>query len=167
MIEQLEFYHNIQKCIKTVGNNKIGTESFMPLESILRYQNQNYSVDIWPVGVIFLQFILRKYNIFNNVRMINKPKEVKNNYFITYLMELAQIYGTDAVVKQCDIYSYKVQFPKEMNKDQINFRNIVDIKDFDDDAHDLLQKLLCLDYTKRITVEEALKHRFFTCILPK
>ena len=49
-----EFYQNILKCAKNVGHNKIGTESFMPLESILRYKDQGYSVDMWPVGVIFL-----------------------------------------------------------------------------------------------------------------
>lgn len=96
------------KCIKSVGNNKIGTESFMPLESILRYQKQSYSVDIWPVGVIFLQFVLRKYNIFNNVRMMNKPNDLKNNYFITFIMELANIYGANAVSRQCEKYGYRV-----------------------------------------------------------
>lgn len=70
--------------------------------------------------------------------MINKPKDVKNNYFITYLMELAQIYGTDAVSRQCDTYNYKVKFPKEITKDPINLRNLVDIENFDDDAYDLL-----------------------------
>lgn len=97
MQDRLEYYQNIMRCIKIVGNNKIGTESFMPLESILRYNTQSYSVDIWPVGVIFLQFVLRKYNIFNNVRMMNKPSDLKNNYFITFIMELASIFGTAAV----------------------------------------------------------------------
>lgn len=54
---------------------------------------------MWPVGVIFLQFVLRKYNIFNHVRMMNKPADLKNNYFITFIMELANIYGTKAVTE--------------------------------------------------------------------
>lgn len=32
---------------------------------------------------------------------------------------------------------------------------------FDDDAEDLLRRLLCLDPSKRIKVEEALEHKFF------
>ena len=56
----------------------------MPLESILHHTNQSYQSDIWPVGVILLQFVVRKYNIFNNVRMINKPNNVKNCYYINY-----------------------------------------------------------------------------------
>jgi cell division control protein 7 len=51
---KIELYKNIFKCSKIVGTNKIGTESFMPIESILRFKTQSYAVDIWPVGVIFL-----------------------------------------------------------------------------------------------------------------
>ena len=36
--------------------------------------------------------------------MINKPSELKNNYFITFIMELANIFGTDMLTKQCDKY---------------------------------------------------------------
>ncbi|KRX11215.1 Protein kinase-like domain [Pseudocohnilembus persalinus] len=158
---KLSYYNNIMKCIKIVGNNKIGTESFMPLESILRYQTQSYSVDMWPVGVIFLQFVLRKYNIFNHVRMMNKPADLKNNYFITFIMELANIYGTKAVTEQCDHYGYKVNFPNNMNEDPIQFKDIVKIEGFDDDAEDLLNKLLALDKDKRISVESAMEHDFF------
>jgi cell division control protein 7 len=34
---KLGLYNEIQKTIDQIGHNKIGTESFMPLESILHY----------------------------------------------------------------------------------------------------------------------------------
>jgi len=37
--KRIELYMNIKKCEKIVGKNKIGTESFMPLESILRFRD--------------------------------------------------------------------------------------------------------------------------------
>lgn len=46
------------------------------------------------MGVVFLQFVTRKYNIFNNVRMVNKPTNIKNPYYINYIMELANFYGS-------------------------------------------------------------------------
>ena len=55
---------------------KFGTECFMPLESHLKFKGQNYSVDTWAIGVIFLQFISKKYNIFNNCRQVNRIKIV-------------------------------------------------------------------------------------------
>lgn len=35
---RINLYNEIQKTIDQIGHNKIGTESFMPLESILHYQ---------------------------------------------------------------------------------------------------------------------------------
>lgn len=77
----------------------------MPIESILHHQAQSYNSDIWPVGVILLQFVVRKYNIFNNVRMINKPTGVRNTYFINYIIQLATFYG-EKVYDQCKLLGY-------------------------------------------------------------
>ena len=52
--KNLSFYDNIGKCERIIGTQKFGTECFMPLESHLKYKNQDYSVDLWPVGVILL-----------------------------------------------------------------------------------------------------------------
>lgn len=40
--------------------------------------------------------------------MMNKPNDIKNYFHITFLMELADIYGTDNVTKICDKFGYKV-----------------------------------------------------------
>jgi cell division control protein 7 len=90
----LNTYNRLLECVRTIGRNKIGTETYMPLESILRHSEQSYQSDIWPVGVILLQFVLRKYNVFNNVRMINKPANCRNNYYINYIIELANLFGS-------------------------------------------------------------------------
>ncbi len=70
----------------------------MPLESILHHNEQSYESDIWPVGVILLQFVSRKYSIFNSVKIINKPEGIKNCFYINYLIELATFYGSDQVI---------------------------------------------------------------------
>ena len=49
---------------------------------------------MWPVGVILLQFVVRKYNVFNSVRVLNKPYGIKNTYYISYLLELAAFFGS-------------------------------------------------------------------------
>ena len=83
------------------GNHKIGTESYMPIESILHAQKQNYESDIWPVGIILLQFVLRKYNIFNHLKPNKKIGDLKNNYFVYYFLELATFFGKEKVIKTC------------------------------------------------------------------
>ena len=57
-------YYNIGKSLKYIGNQKLGTEVYMPLEALLKEKKQSYSSDIWPVGVIMLQTLLRKYILF-------------------------------------------------------------------------------------------------------
>lgn len=103
--ENLKIYKRLSDCLKIIGKNKIGTETYMPVESILHHQHQSFNSDMWPVGVILLQFIARKYNIFNNVRMVNKPASIKNTYFINYLIQLATFYG-DKVIDQCKNLGY-------------------------------------------------------------
>lgn len=65
----------------------------MPLESILHFQEQSYEVDVWAVGVIFLQFLTRKYNLFSNVRMVNKPAVPKNLFYVNFILELTSLFG--------------------------------------------------------------------------
>lgn len=91
----------------------------MPLESILHHAHQSYQSDIWPVGVILLQFVARKYNIFNNVRMINKPTNIKNYYYINYIIELANFFG-DQVIEQCKNLGYELKLPKDIEKVPFN-----------------------------------------------
>ena len=66
----------MQRCHESLVKNKVGTEVFMPLESLLRYPHQSYEVDMWSVGVVFLQFITRKYNVFNNILA---PEDIEFN----------------------------------------------------------------------------------------
>lgn len=56
---------------------------------------------------------------------------------------------------------YGVHLPSVVAKTPIKWSNIIAIKDFDDKAEDLLTNLLELDPSKRIKVEDALKHPFF------
>ena len=57
---------------------------------------------MWAVGVIFLQFLTRKYNLFSNVRMINKPPVTKNLFFVSFILELASLFGAEAVKSICE-----------------------------------------------------------------
>ena len=50
---------------------------------------------MWAVGVIFLQFLTKKYNLFSNVRMINKPDPTKNFFYVNFILELASLFGSD------------------------------------------------------------------------
>ena len=133
--ETYKIYKRLMECLKIIGRNKIGTETYMPIESILHHQVQSYNSDMWPVGVILLQFVVRKYNIFNNVRMINKPTGVRNTYFINYIIQLATFYG-DKVYDQCKLLGYELKLPKDIEK--LSFKDVASIEGFDDVVENLL-----------------------------
>ncbi|CAD8164714.1 unnamed protein product [Paramecium octaurelia] len=162
---KINLYNEIQKTIDQIGNNKIGTESFMPLESILHYHDQSYEVDMWAVGVIFLQFLTKKYNLFSNVRMINKPVVNKNFFYVNFILELASLFGSEQVKQICEQFEYDLKLPSVVATKPVQWKSIIHIDGFDSDAEDLLSRLLCLNPKQRIKVEDGLKHPFFKPLL--
>ncbi|CAD8184868.1 unnamed protein product [Paramecium octaurelia] len=162
---KINLYNEIQKTIDQIGNNKIGTESFMPLESILHYQDQSYEVDMWAVGVIFLQFLTKKYNLFSNVRMINKPVVNKNFFYVNFILELASLFGSEQVKQICEQFEYDLKLPSVVATKPVQWKSIIHIDGFDNDAEDLLSRLLCLNPKQRIKVEDGLTHPFFKPLL--
>ncbi len=113
------------------------------------------------MGVIFLQFVTRKYCIFNNLRLPNKPSNIKNSYYINYIMELAVLFGR-RVVDTVRAFGYELTLPKELDKPvDFSFRSISQVDGFDDVAEDLLKRMLSLNPKDRIRVEDALQHPFF------
>ena len=122
----------------------------MPIESVLQHKSQSYNSDIWPVGVILLQFVARKYNIFNNVRMVNKPTGIRNSFYINYMIQLAIFFG-DKLYRQCKRLGYELKLPKDI--EHLTFRQIANIENFNEEVEDLLKRLLDLNAETRITVE--------------
>jgi len=54
--------------------------------------------------------------------MINKPNNVKNCYYINYIVELANFFGPQEVVDQCKNLGYELKLPKDI--EEFKFRNI-------------------------------------------
>lgn len=53
--------------------------------------------------------------------MINKPNNIKNCYYINYIVELANFFGND-VIDQCKNLGYELKLPKDIEKHK--FRDI-------------------------------------------
>jgi len=47
--------------------------------------------------------------------MINKPNNIKNCYYINYIVELANFFGND-VIDQCKNLGYELKLPKDIEK---------------------------------------------------
>jgi len=122
-------------------------------EFIKEINNGNYinSIDIWSFGISLLELCLCC-----PIWMSYKTKNVINGKII-YSAGYFGCKGRD----ENKIYQKQKELSKNLNKilknsltymmDERNKINFID----------LLEKMLCFDYTKRITTEEALNHPFF------
>ena len=131
-------------CPEIMTNNK---------DFIKEINNGNYinSIDIWSFGISLLELCLCC-----PIWMSYKTKNVINGK-INYSMGYFGCKGRD----ENKIYQKQIDLSKNLNKilknsliymfDEKNKNNFVD----------LLGKMLCFDYTKRITTKEALSHPFF------
>ena len=145
----------LQKTMKI--KNRTGTKGYMPPEALFNFPNQTSAVDVWACGVIFLSFLAQRHPVFS----LNNSSKVKN-FTIANLIPLVCLFGSNAIKEIAFKYGYGCLIPDEMQKDKIAWGDICKL--VDRDAFDLLDKMLELDHTKRISASDALNHPFFNSI---
>ena len=151
--------------------HKLGTRGFVPPEVIFQSTFQNGSVDIWASGVVLLIILSQRLPIFN----LNQFSKIQDET-IKDIVPLVVLYGKDAMIEaakcsKCPIFigdifkEYKVQDGIDaliMKKAETpSDKKILSL------CKDLLHKLLNLNFKKRITAEEALRHELFEGIEEK
>jgi len=161
-----DLYKKIMDLQKKLGENKIGTEGFMSPEQVLKKDKQSYGVDIWSAGVVFLEFLTGKHTLFKNLRLKKEKCEKQQQrqpveYVIGFLCSLALVFGTNKVLDVAHQSGYNIYLPEGIQEEQIPWRDIVCHADFDDNAMDLLDKMVRLNPDERISSREALLHPYF------
>lgn len=137
---------------------QICTLSYRPPE-LFTTDNQNYnmSVDIWSLGCVLYEFIIKKpifegstetvvlKNILSKIPITQKDLDITN--LDHWKLESC---NTEKFYKLPPLYTLTT-------KDNDSISDL-------DDFKDLIQSMLVLDPIKRITLEKACKHKFFSDI---
>lgn len=121
-------------------------------------EDYDEKVDLWAVGCILAELITKESPFFT-------PLKISKTRWIAMLNGIFKKLGKPS--KECieDFAS------KERAKNILKFKNFpkLELKDLyhnceDKNAIDLVEKLLCINPKKRISILEALEHPFFDCV---
>ena len=141
-----EFYHPMRKY-----SVHVCTRYYKSPEILLNYEYYDYSLDLWSVGVMLIEFISQKIHVFDG----GDDHQIDS---------IAQILGGKAIIDWADKYRVELS-ESDRSYFEITPGTGIDSlipKNFKDtDAVDLVKKLLIVDHKERITAEEALQHPFF------
>jgi cell division control protein 7 len=169
--EDLKIILDIQKNMGL--KHRIGTRGFLAPEIIFNSKIQSKAVDVWAAGVILLSFFAKRMPVFN----LNKFSKI-NDDSIKELEPLIIVFGRDKVIEiaqkfriilinnfyflECLIYIPDIFNKYTLAKD---LETMIERNDINEDGIDLLRRMMELDPEKRITAEQAKKHKFFNDII--
>lgn len=148
-----EFYHPMRRY-----SIHVGTRYYKAPELLLDYALYDYSIDIWAIGVLFIEALTLKIHIFDadeNSRMIDS---------------IASILGCQDILNWGQKYKIKIsqrKIDRLSHYTKVSLENIFPpsrLRYRDPDGIDLASKMLIVDHKERITAAEALQHPFFETV---
>ena len=148
-----EFYHPMRKY-----STHVATKYYKSPEILLGYEYYDYSLDVWSLGVTLLEMLSLKMHAF----------DAENNDF--QIDEIATGTGGAAIVEWASKYRVKLSGQDKLRLLDIRptpWREWIpkNRKQFaDEQALDLLDKMLTVDHKEGITAQEVCQHPFFEIV---
>ena len=98
-----------------------------------------------------LSFLMKRHPIIS----LNNTSKVKN-FTIQNLIPLALIFGAKEIKAIAHEHGYGILMPEEIPNERIGWKTLITDPEVEDSAIELLDKMLCLHASERITAEEAI-----------
>jgi casein kinase II subunit alpha len=135
----------------------IGSRIYKAPELFMEFKKYDYSIDMWSVGCLFGAMLFQTDFLFNGKSNQDQLILIAKQFGFEKIKNFLDKYKKDCFLSQKMVK--KMKDFKEKNWDEfINDKNKYLIND---DAIDLLNKLLEIDHQKRITAKDALNHKYF------
>ncbi|KAK9355412.1 kinase-like domain-containing protein [Lipomyces doorenjongii] len=153
--------------------NRAGTRGFRAPEVLLKCLNQTTKIDMWSAGVILLSFMSKRFPFFNSADDIDAMIEIASIFGKPKISACARLHGSifdtniptvpDRGFKLEDIVDWAVT-GTDIDETEASTRSLV-IEDPEKDlVFDFLTKCLEVDFRKRISAQDALRHQFLAGI---
>ncbi|KAK9254499.1 kinase-like domain-containing protein [Lipomyces tetrasporus] len=149
--------------------NRAGTRGFRAPEVLLKCLNQTTKIDMWSAGVILLSFMSKRFPFFNSADDIDAMIEIASIFGKPKISACARLHGSifdtniptvpDRGFKLEEIVEWALRGVDEDDESQAK-RGSLDEEPDRSLAFDLLKKFLEVDFRKRISAKEALRHQF-------
>ena len=111
--------------------------------------------DLWSVGIILLFLIIKNDSIFPYYEITEECNQRRNS-----LLQYHLLYGKKIKMSEKYIINQHLKKIPKYSNDFIKYY-IKNSVNYNEDAIDLMNKLLELDKNKRINIDDALRHNFF------
>ena len=136
---------------------RVGTRYYKAPELLLDYKKYDYAIDLWSVGCLFGGLLFQKEFLFKGDDLNDQLIKVVEVFGFEEVENYLNKYKNETKINQKSFNKIK-NFTKKEWKSFINSNNKYLIND---EALDLLDKLLKFDQEERINAKDALKHPYF------
>jgi serine/threonine protein kinase len=149
------------KSIEAFGKKGGGTKGFKSPETLTNSVSQTSAVDIWSAGIILFSLLTGKKHVLSEIG-VKGEKACE----VSHLREIGEIVGTTKMkqwnILQSDEYGNGCQYQNKTGWAAKALQSVIPERSWkpDDQALDLLSKMLEVDPTKRIKTLTALEHPF-------
>ena len=143
-----------------VFNKNVASRHYKSPELLFGY-NYDYSIDIWSAGCILAGLIFKIEPYFSGIDINEQINSISSKL------------GSKDIYKSLKKYKIKInnslrkaigKYPKLDYKNYVNSHNNNLISS---EVIDLIEKMLTIDYSLRISAEECLKHPYFNEVREK
>ena len=138
-------------------NTRVGTRFYKAPELLLDYKKYDYAIDIWSVGCILASMIFQKDFFFKGSDLNDQLFKITEVLGFEDIENFQEKYKNESKIN----VNIKEKIKNLKKKEWRSFINENNKYLINDDAIDLLDKMLKIDPKERIKASEALKHPFF------